>query len=394
MRPALPHISVPFVFFAASAAVAQPIPETLFVLRPGEVLVLRDANGDGDFLDFAEARPFAANLGANVSAIAASDDALFILDPAAQIVLKLVDLNEDGDALDFGEVLLYAQLPAGPPPPQYVAIAVDAAGRVHVLDAATGRLFTLTDLNLDGDALDALEVAVTAEELVAPVSVAARPDGVLLVAQNDATVPVRILQDRTADGDFLDFAENISYVESPVAPGRHVAAPTNRFAFLARASDNALLALHDLTGDDDCLDFGEVLPYAALSAAPATLASIAPGRAFIALEDDDGTILLARDANGDGDALDFAETRAVATGMTDARGLAVPTASAPPPCIPGDADGDASVTPADIPLVVDAILMKSGPGDFCRYDMNGDDVLDALDLRLFIAALLDRISAP
>ena len=108
----------------------------------------------------------------------------------------------------------------------------------------------------------------------------------VLVAQDDANIPMRVLQDRNADGDFLDFAENICYVESAPAVDDLFAA-TDILAFAVRTSTGEVTALRDGNGDNDALDVGEVVLYAAGLGSPlvVTPAGTGSGSLFVAAGD-------------------------------------------------------------------------------------------------------------
>lgn len=357
--------------------------ESLYALRPGQIHLFIDANSDGDFLDFSEVRLFAEGLSTNVSMISAGSDALFALSPNARSVIQLSDLNADGDALDFGELLSYADLPPGPAGP--TAIRATDDGRLFATDSGCGCLYVIHDLNQDGDAFDAFEVTTVATGLTAPVSISMRPDGVVLIAQQNAQVPVRILRDRNGDGDFFDFAENISYAEG-VPAGTVIEAVSLHRSYLLRPSDATLQMLDDMTGDDDVLDFAEIRLFAAGLTTASSLAMAQSGTAFVSRTGAGGGIWRIEDANGDGDAMDFNEVSQVAAGMTDLLSLAY-RASAVPECIKGDADENGLVQVADIAPLTAALLGVAVPDDTCRVDVNDDSLLNGHDVRAFVSII-------
>lgn len=376
------------ILFFVTAGDVRADDDRLFVSRPGQVRVLHDLNGDGDFFEFNEVRLYADGLPVGVTAMAAIGDDLFVLDPGNLRVIRLRDLNGDGDALDFGEVMTFAELPPGPPTRDYHGLTAGADGGLLTADAASGRLLVVADLNGDGDALDAGEMRFIAEGLTGPRSIAIRPDGRLLVAQNNASVPVRILRDRDGDGDYFGFAENISYAES-FSPGTHLHSKDHLLSYLLRPSSGEILRLHDLTGDHDVLDFGEVSLYAGGLASAAVMSPGPTGALYIAADDAAGTVYLVRDLNSDGDALDFGEVLPVAVGITQPQGMVQIGSAALPECIRGDTDGNGAVNPADIGPFVSALLELLTPEELCRFDMNDDGVLDGRDVQAFVGLLLN-----
>lgn len=358
----------------------------LFVSRPGVIVELRDLNGDGDYFDFGETINFAAGLPASMGSIVLRGDRLFAVANSPPRVFLIEDLNGDGDAFDFAEVSEYALFPGGTG--TLAGLAVRDDGALLIVDQTNGRLLRVEDLNGDGDALDIAEIVIAADGMSAPTSVAVRPDGKLLIAQNNAAVPVRILQDRDGDGDYFGFAENISYAEG-MAPGLDLLITGNDRAFLTRPAAHEILLLHDRNRDDDVLDFGEVLPFAANAMSVRHLALSADGL-IAAAGDAAGTLYRVCDLNGDGDALDFGEVLPIAAGLTQIAGIAVesPPATAPE-CINGDADGNGVVNISDVPLFVGAILGTTPPEAPCRVDMNDDGALDGRDVQLFVVVLLE-----
>lgn len=363
---------------AASTAMAGE----LFALRPGQVHRLVDANDDGDYFDFNETQLFADGLTATVAAISSSLDAVFVLDPTSRAIVRLRDENGDLDALDFGEVLTFAELPAGPAgPTAIVSVGEDA---LFAADSGCGCVYAVRDLNMDGDALDAFEVSVVAVGLTSPQSIAMRPDGAMLVAQQSVQVPVRILEDRNGDGDFLDFAENISYAEN-FASGTAMCAVSAARSFLLRPGDGTLRLLDDLTGDNDALDFAEVSLFAeGLSSASALTATSED--IFVARTGAAGGIWRVHDLNGDGDALEFSEVLMVASGFADIRALSLRSATVP--CIKGDVDANGVVNTADIAPMVNILLGITVPADPCPPDVNDDGLLDGHDVQAFVVEVM------
>lgn len=374
--------------FSVFAVCGSPVfaAPNVFVSRPGEVVRLSDLNGDGDYLDSGERLSYCAGLPAASGAIATTPSALFVARTDQPIVLRAADLNGDGDALDANEVTLYAEWAGGSPAPTFSAVAGAADGVLYVADSANGRLLRLEDTNGDGDALDFGELLVVGDGLTSPVSLAVRPDGCVLVAQNLSAAPVRILRDRNGDGDFFDFAENLGYAES-MSPGSGLAATGPWSSFLARPATGDVMKLHDLTRDDDALDAGEVVLHAANMASATHLAADGATALYVAATDAPGTVYRVEDSNADGDALDIGEVIPVAEGITMPAGIAVAIAPTVPSCVGGDLNADGSVTPMDAPLLANTLIDPTG-AEMCRADANDDGLLDGRDVAAFVAILL------
>jgi hypothetical protein len=343
------------------------------------VVRLDDVNADGDYLDFGEIAVFANGLPGSSLTIAGDAEGLFIAAQGSNGILIARDMNGDGDALDFGEVVTYGQLPAGGPSPVFGGLAEAEGGGAYIAEATSGVLYHFLDLNSDGDGLDSGEALSVAIQLTGPTSIAVRPDGAILVAQQSAGAPVLILLDRNGDGDFLDFAEAINYAE-PETPGQKIAAPADRVAYVLRPSDGRLLRLQDLTADDDALDFGEVVTFAEGLSSPGELGAVDSNQLFVTIGD--GLYLL-HDRNGDGDALDSGEFVAVGQGVTQPTGLAI----APSSCLLGDVDGNGAVEAGDIGPFANALL-GLGPAESCRVDINRDGVQDGQDIAPFVSQLI------
>lgn len=376
-------LTVSLVALCGTPVFAAP---NVFVSRPGEMVRLVDLNADEDFLDSGERLSYCAGLPTAVGSIAAAPDALFIARTDQPIVLRAVDLNGDGDALDANEVTLFAEWTGGPSIPTFSALAVKADGVLYVADSANGRLLRLEDANGDGDALDFGELLAVGDGLTSPVSLAVRPDGCVLVAQNLAAVPVRILRDRNGDGDFFDFAENVSYAEG-VTPGSGLAATGQWTSYLARPATGDVLKLHDQTRDHDALDAGEIVTYAVNMASASYLAADVAAALYVAAADAPGTVYRVEDVNGDGDALDIGEALPVAEGLTMPAGIAIAPKRVVPSCVRGDLNADGFVTPMDAPLLANTLIDPTG-AELCRADANDDGLLDGRDVAAFVDLLV------
>lgn len=376
-------LSISFNAILCSTLAAAPV---LFVSRSGEIVRLTDLNQDDDYLDSGERLTYCTGLPAAGGSIVATSDGLYVARTDLPIVLRIADLNGDGDALDAGELALFAEWTGGPPAPTFTALAAAAAGVLYVADSANGRLLRLEDANGDGDAMDFGELLIVGDGLTSPISLAVRPDGCVLAAQNLPAAPVRILRDRNSDGDFFDFSENLSYAEN-MSPGNGLVAPGEWSSFLARPATGDVVWLRDLTRDHDVLDAGEVVTYAVGMASAAHLAADGATALYVAAVDVPGTIYRVEDLNGDGDALDLGEIIPAAEGLTMSAGIAVAVAPTVPSCVRGDLNADGSVTPSDAPLLANTLMDPTG-AEWCRADVNDDGLLDGRDVAAFVDLLL------
>lgn len=64
--------------------------------------------------------------------------------------------------------------------------------------------------------------------------------------------------------------------------------------------------------------------------------------------------------------------------------------AAPPCCIPGDANGDLTIDPLDVPVFVGALMDPGGAdsGALCSSDLNRDGSVDGADVAGFVAVLV------
>lgn len=133
--------------------------------------VVRDLNRDGDALDAGENVPFTPPIIDGARGLLSHPAGGVLCGAAnADTVFRVRDLNGDGDAFDLIEVLSYADAvfggihgPAG--------MAICASGGFLLVNAETGSILRVRDLNGDGDALDIGEVVPFAEGLVRPAGI-------------------------------------------------------------------------------------------------------------------------------------------------------------------------------------------------------------------------------
>ncbi|MEM7262504.1 MAG: hypothetical protein AAF488_10980 [Planctomycetota bacterium] len=98
----------------------------------------------------------------------AAAEALYAIDATTGTVYLLRDLNGDGNANGVGEVSVFfddtsAEVALHPVAPQALAVGPD--GTVYVGDAGADRILALSDLNADGDALDTGEALIFYDDL-------------------------------------------------------------------------------------------------------------------------------------------------------------------------------------------------------------------------------------
>ncbi len=222
--------------FQTNVGIRSTPDDSVFVTDSGEdsVFLLRDSNSDGDANDAGEAvRWFDGRAGGNPGGLLmggpngiirqSSSGAWFVANSGATLpdtLLRLVDANSDGDANDVGEATeywSYAATPGGDSVPQAVEIGLD--DNVYLLDAPSSGpngkgVYRLVDLNADGDAKDAGEIA----PFFIPPSVLAPfywclelgPDGWFYTADTGNEVVWRF-RDLNADGDAQDVGESSAY---------------------------------------------------------------------------------------------------------------------------------------------------------------------------------------
>lgn len=368
---------------AATQSIAQGLPG-VFVVSSNAINQLRDTNDDGDFFDSFEMTVYADMFPAVVCALTLNHDSLFAV--SDNRIYSIRDLNADGDALDANEVAIFAEPALGLLNPDFVAIEWAEPFGLLLLDAGNGMLLRVSDQNNDNDALDRNEVITIATGLTLPTDVTFLADGRVLVAEDLAATPVRVLEDRNQDGDYFDFAENISYVENqPV--GASLVALNQAQQYHLRPMISDVVTYLDSNADGDALDANEVLMYASGLDQPACMALAASSQTlFVSLNNLNRDLLALRDLNNDGDALDANEQIVVATQLGSISAIAAiePITD----CLLGDADGNGTVAIADLSIFSRVLVGASAPAPVCSLDMNNDGNLDGRDVQPFIAALI------
>ncbi len=362
---------------------AQSSP-TIYYSTNSSIYRLVDLNGDGDFLDSFERTDYAISAQSNFGELSCSTQSLFVITNTS--IQKLQDLNGDGDCLDVNEVALFADLSAQAVNPTPSAILPTNLGTLFATDSTNGILIQLSDLDGDGDALDANEIVNIADDLVSPNAITQLDDHTFLISQANAAIPIRILEDRNLDGDYFDFAENISYVENQPA-GLSIVTIDYHTQRHLRPSQSEIVTYHDANADGDALDANELFTFANNLDQPARMARAASNDSLYVYRTNLNRDLLAlRDLNADGDALDANEQVVVATGLGDVNDITIiePVTT----CTNGDADGSGAVTVVDLSIFARILVGAPAPTPVCPLDMNNDGNIDGRDIQPFIAALV------
>ena len=187
----------------------------------GDDVILRlfDANGDGDADDAGEATVFClipnsqGMVGDSIptEVIVGPDGALYYADVGATGVVtkgvwRLSDNNFDGDANDPGEVTLFWTPPA-PGNAFYWGLAVDQNGFFYITDHGNETVWRGRDANGDG------QIAASEENLYYQTSastfwdVIVRDDGTVILCEDQTPDRLTALTDVNGDGDALDAGE-------------------------------------------------------------------------------------------------------------------------------------------------------------------------------------------
>ena len=296
---------------AASAAPAYLVSES----TGGNVWRIQDVNNDGDALDVGERTLWATGLtlGASLESVGAgvfATDVHSPISPNLDQVVRLIDINGDGDALDAGESLIWADNLSLPLGSWY-----DSANGFYVAEQLTGDVLHFSDNNGDGDALDAGESVLFADGIAGARDLL--PWGDDLLVSGLTLGEVFKLSDNNGDGDALDLGERLP-VLAGVTSAAGLMADGNGGFFVTSLANAAVYHATDKNGDGDFLDLAEVLVYADSVFGgiiePWNMAAY-PGGGFLLTDRASGKVLLARDGNGDGDALDLGEVTVFADGI-------------------------------------------------------------------------------
>ncbi len=238
------------------------------------VLRLEDKNRDGDAQDegevsiFYDASAGGPKLSTANTLVAAPDGSYYVSDDGsgAHRILRLKDENSDNDALDPGEVkVIYdASALSLPVLDDIESLALAADGALFAGDTKLKAIFRLFDMNGDGDLLDEGEVQLfhqtSGDLLLADIDAVAVSAGTVLACDND-TGRILLLEDRNGDGDLADNREVTSWLDSsstvPVGSINDLLIVPGLGVLVLDNTKDSVVALVDLNKDDDVLDTGE-----------------------------------------------------------------------------------------------------------------------------------------
>lgn len=232
--------------------------QSLFVITGTSIQKLQDLNGDGDCLDANEMNLF-ADLSAeasnpNLSAILATNlCTLLVTDAANGTLIQLSDHNGDGDALDTNEI---ANIADDLVSPNAITQLDDYTFLISQTNTATP-VRILEDRNHDGDYFDFAENITYVENQpigVSIVTIDSHTQRHLRASQSDIVT----YHDANADGDALDANELIIFANNLDQPARMARAASTDTLYVYLANNNReLVALRDLNADGDALDANE-----------------------------------------------------------------------------------------------------------------------------------------
>ncbi len=216
---------------------------------------------------------------------------------------RIEDLNGDGDALDAGEQTLWADNFVG-----NLLGMETTVGAVYVtengLPGGDARVVRLIDANRDGDALDEGEWSIWAEGLAAAGDVVRAEAGNWFVS-DFVNHQVWQLLDQNNDGDALDIGE-ITLFGSGISDPFALLVQGNSLLVPSSGVNGQVHRLVDLNSDGDALDIGEIQVITpSFTNILGLLDDGSGGFYFSSLSED--TVYHASDRNGDGDMLDVAE---------------------------------------------------------------------------------------
>jgi hypothetical protein len=435
-------VSAGLILLCASAAVAQPDPDTL----TGGLLVAdtatrtlylcRDLNGNGDaedpgettlYLDAGNASnfPLAAS---QVLSIGMLECEVLIGETDTDTIYVLIDLNADGDVNGTGEVRVGFAGGINPAgfPLQTPSGVVEANGFVWAVTAGTSTtpaadaIYRLTDNNDNGDAMDPGEAVLWCDLglLVpgsSPFNISFLGDAAFVPDLRGGASDV-ILRARDADGSgSVDAGELTVFYDSASGLG-----PTGGFAVATRGnsvliadgspavSPQRVYALTDVGGNGTIDSAGEVRELWNETLVPAgftlgTIFDIAPGPGGSLAVASSGAdtadnVLLLRDLDGNGDYLGAGETTVYVSGhgagvfpdtiraLRFVRPPGLPECQDSPPCDP-DANQDGNVDQDDVAYLINVVGGGENPTGI-DPDFNRDGNVDQDD----VAAIINVIA--
>jgi len=349
-------------------------PTCLAVSRGGVVIMgdqlnrnvyrLRDLNGDGDAQDAGESVVFADATNVSGVSFAFPTGAAFDSHGEAYVVnsgnasgddgvYRLVDLSGDGDAQDAGEITPFVTTGAfgpgnGPYSPQ--EIVFDRNDVCYLRNSSTGLhgIYRCEDLNHNGRADDAGEFTVFWD--------ASNASGVAALA---------------------GFSLDIDRVRA------------RAFYTLQTATGGVdqLVRVVDVNGDGDAQDAGEsAIVWETSEAGFTGIDAVCLCNGDVLVTDNSGNrVIRLHDGNGDGDFMDAGERTDYFLDSTAVLGVVRQYNTIE---LLGDINDDEDVDSADATILADVLVgMDSDPRHVCASDLNGDGLLNGLDVQVMVGAL-------
>lgn len=268
-------------------------------------------------------------------ATASAQTTLFTCDSTDDAVYKLTDLDGNGAFDPLTEVqTFYSDLSAGPDLSVPSHLLVEG-NRVLLADSGTlDAIFSLEDLNADGDAEDPGEISPFYDDsssgvnLSSPNGLAMGPGGALFVSDDGAAVRAVIrMFDANGDGDALDDGESSVFFDGsavgladPLTDPESITVSPQGLVYVGDTASGRVLRLTDQNGDGDALDAMEAQVFYE-GANPIALEDIDSLQAdsvggLYAIDENTGVVLYLQDNNADGDALDPGEAMVFLEGAT------------------------------------------------------------------------------
>lgn len=262
-----------------------------------------------------------------------AQDVLFVTDAGRDRVVRCLDVNGNGNLNELGDIIIFYDGVTGSVPlSNNVGICNGPGGTQYVCDTSTDVVLALTDLNADGDALDASEAVIFFDGRAG-----GNAHGILMGAANcmhfrpatnklwiasasqgTALIDeILVVGDNTADGDANDLGELVQYWTAPTAaylPQAVLLDPTGRVFVTEIGSvvPKGVYELIDVNNDGDAQDAGEHVPYFLLPITTPvpfawSLEQDAQGWFYVGDTGND-IVFRFKDLNNDGDAHDAGES--------------------------------------------------------------------------------------
>lgn len=377
--------SITLLILASSSGLAAG-PVYVSDQNVGKIWRLEDLNSDGDALDVDEQTLWSDGF-TNVAELEIDGSVVYAIDHGNTLgsnqIVQLTDLNLDGDALDFGEKLIWAE---GMNEPQGISRGLGADW--FVTEFIDDQVWRFRDTNLDGDVMDDGEKHLFAINIDGARSVLARSGDVLVTASSGNQV--HRLVDLNEDGDALDASEN-QVITPTINDVRGLITDGKGGVYFASQSSNTVYRGSDFNQDGDVLDLAETLSYAddvfgAING-PWGMTSFSKGQILLA-DQLDGQVLLVTDITGDDDALDLGEVKVWADGI----GAPVDLVFEAGPV--GDLDLDGDIDNDDLIHFCGVFGLTGTPVEFDLDDDGAVAISDLEFLLLQLGTLRGDLSGP